>query len=99
MKYTAKKERSKNMISPFKYELGTVLRDLVTNFKGVVMGRTQYYTGCNHYGLISQKMTEKGRPDEWQWLDETRLIPTGEKQIVLGGAKPSSGPHSNAPEA
>ena len=87
------------MISPFKYELGTVLRDLVTNFKGVVMGRTQYYTGCNHYGLISQKMTEKGRPDEWQWLDETRLIPTGEKQIVSGGAKPSSGPHSNAPEA
>jgi len=86
------------MVTSFKYELGTVLRDLVTGFKGVAMGRTQYYTGCNHYGLISQKMTEKGKPNEWQWLDESRLGPTGEKKVALGGAKPSSGPCSNAPD-
>ena len=87
------------MISPFKYELGTVLRDPVTNFEGVVMERKQYYTGFNHYRLLSQKMNEKGKPDEWQWLDESRLIPTGEKKVVLGGVKPSGGPCSNAPEA
>ena len=93
-----KNERRKKMMIPFKFELGTGLKDIITGFEGVAMGRTQYFTGCNHYGLISRTMTEKGKPDEWVWLDETRLIPSGKKQIVLGEIKPTSGPAPNPPE-
>ncbi len=86
------------MIITFQFALGTVLKDIVTGFEGVAMGRTQYFTGCNHYGLVSQILTEKGKPDEWVWLDETRLFLTGKKQIVLGAIKPTSGPAPNPPE-
>lgn len=45
---------------PFKFELGVTLKERVTGFEGVVMGRTQYYTGCDHYGLLSRELTDKG---------------------------------------
>lgn len=93
----SKNERRKKMI-PFKYELGTVLKDIVTGFWGVAMGRTQYYTGCNHYGLVSRKLTKEGELGNWQWLDESRLNPAGEEKVIFEGAKPTSGPAPNPPE-
>lgn len=83
---------------PFKFDLGTVLKDIVTGFEGVAMGRTQYYTNCNHYGLCSQKLSEKNKPDEWLWLDESRLIPTKKKKVIFLGKQPTSGPFQNPPE-
>ena len=59
-----------------KYELGQELKDIITGFRGIAVGRTEYLTGCNHYGLCSQKMKE-GKPGDWQWFDESRLISTG----------------------
>jgi hypothetical protein len=86
------------MVIPLKYELGATLRDSITGFEGVAMGRTQYFTGCNHYGLLSRKLDKDGKPEEWQWFDETRLEDVGKTLIVLGGYTPTSGPHPNAPE-
>jgi len=83
---------------PFKFDLGVILKDVVTGFEGVVMGRTQYYTGCNHYGLVSQKLSDKGSPIDWEWLDESRLVETKKKQILLNQNKPTSGSFPNAPE-
>lgn len=85
------------MSIPFKYELGEVLKDVVTGFEGVAMGRTQYSTDCNHYGLASQKLKDN-KPIEWQWFDETRLIRTAKKRIMFQVREPSSGPFPNAPE-
>jgi hypothetical protein len=82
----------------FKFELGEVLKDVVTGFQGVAMGRTQYFTDCNHYGLCSQKLDKDGKIGEWVWLDETRLIRTKKVKIVLGErAKPTSGMFPDPP--
>ncbi len=86
------------MVIPFKYELGAMLREVITGFKGVAMGRTQYFTGCNHYGLLSPILNKDGKPEEWQWFDETRLEQIGDFLIVLDDGKPTSGPHPNSPE-
>jgi len=81
-----------------KYALGVELKDIVTGFTGIVMGRTDYLTGCNHYGLCPRKLSKEGKLDDWQWLDESRLVPTGKK--LLGYLAPNtSGPMPNAPEA
>lgn len=35
----------------FKFENGQTVKDRVTGFKGVILGRTQYATGCIQYGI------------------------------------------------
>lgn len=82
----------------FQFKLGQVLKDKVTGFKGIAMARTEYWTNCNHYGLCSQELKD-GKPIEWEWLDETRLeeVETA-KKIIKTPRKPTSGPHSNAPQ-
>ena len=60
-------------MAEFKFALGVMLRDIVTGYKGIVLGRTQYFTGCNHYGLMKRGVDEKGKPGEYEWFDEGRL--------------------------
>ncbi len=80
-----------------KYRLGEELKDIVTGFKGVVMGRTEYLTGCNHYGLAPQKIKADGTVADWTWFDESRLASTG-KNLKGYKAPNTSGPEQNAPE-
>jgi len=83
----------------FGFELGEILKDKITGFKGVVMGRTEYFTDCIHYGLLSQKLSDSGKPIDWQWFDETRLIKVkGVKKVEKEPRKSTSGLYPNAPE-
>jgi len=50
----------------FKFELGDKLKDLVTDFEGQVIGRTNWFTGCNTYGLKSNI--------DAIWVDEVKLV-------------------------
>jgi hypothetical protein len=80
-----------------KYELGMELRDIITGFRGIVVGRTEYLTGCNHYGLAPRKLLDTGKPQEWEWIDESRLVATG--KVLDGYESPrTSGPEHNAPQ-
>jgi hypothetical protein len=87
------------MKSSFKFELGDVLKDVVTGYQGVAMARVQYFTGCNHYALLSQKVNDKQKPDDWVYFDERRLSQVGKKKVLFPGdkTKPTSGPGHNPP--
>ena len=79
----------------FKFNLGEVLRDVITGFTGVVMGRTEYHTGCKHYGLLSKTLNKDGKPADWEWFDEKRLervedVPQKQNEVSSGG--PSASP-------
>ncbi|QKC83247.1 hypothetical protein [Mesorhizobium sp. NZP2077] len=52
--------------------LGTTLRDIVTGFSGVVVGRVEYLTGCNQ-ALLQPKVKEDGALTDSVWIDEQRL--------------------------
>ena len=82
----------------FKFEIGEVVKDIVTGFEGVIMSVTYYFTGCNHYGLCSQNLGEKEKIDEWKWFDEKRLMTMGMKISFFGGDEPSSGPCQSPPQ-
>jgi len=47
------------------------------------MGRTQYLTGCNTYGVQSQKIKDNSRPEDWKWFDEDQLSLLKDKKIVI----------------
>lgn len=61
------------MPKTFKFELGQEVKDRVTGFKGIIMARTQYLTGCNRYGMQDRKLTKEGKPADWQNFDEDQI--------------------------
>ncbi len=85
----------------FKFDLGEDVQDRVTGFEGIVMCRAEYTTGCRHYALCLRKVTKEGKPLEWEYFDESRLVSTG-KDSDLSWIKPvgldPSGPFSNPPQ-
>lgn len=57
-------------------ELGQEAKDKITGFKGIIIGRIQYLTGCDQYGL-APKTPEGQKPLQTEWFDEGRIEITG----------------------
>lgn len=58
-------------MAKFKFELGIVAEDKVSNLKGVITSRCDHITGCNRYGI--QPPAEKGVLPNQVWFDEGRV--------------------------
>lgn len=69
----------------FKFDLGIEAKDKVTGFKGIIVGRADYLTGCSQYAL--QPKIEKDTWKENKWFDENRLDIVGKKKINLTSNK------------
>ncbi len=66
-------------------ELGIEVEDVITGFKGTVMGYVQYLSGC-HQALVAPRVDKKGELRESHWFDEQRLKRIGKKRITLDNA-------------
>lgn len=55
----------------FKFHRGEFLYDLITNFKGVVVARSDSITSCNRYYL--QPPIRDGKHVDGRWFDEHSL--------------------------
>jgi hypothetical protein len=64
------------MSKEFKWEMGSEVKDKVTGFKGIVVCRSQYLTGCNRYAVQSQELCD-AKPVSWQNFDEDQLEMVG----------------------
>ena len=56
----------------FLHELGVHVRDRVTGYKGIVIGRTEWLYGCRRYTVQSQEMKD-GKPVDSMSFDEDAL--------------------------
>ncbi|KKL15074.1 hypothetical protein LCGC14_2509270 [marine sediment metagenome] len=84
----------------FEYEMGETLRDIVTGFRGVVMARAEYQSGCIHYGLQPTKIGADGKLPDWEYLDSSRVERVEEELVGFKRTKkdPPSGPMQNPPK-
>lgn len=57
----------------FKFELNQKVKDIVTGFKGVIMARVEYNTGCIQYGIQKEGLNKDGNMESYVYLDECRL--------------------------
>lgn len=84
----------------FKFELGQKVKDIVTDFTGVVVARTEYLNKCVRYGIQPTELKE-GVPADWVYLDEGQLEAvaddTDEVRQVYKNSKSSGGPRPDAP--
>ena len=71
------------MDKEFKFNLGSEVSDIITGFKGIIRVRSEYLTGCNTYGIQSQKLNKEGDITDWIWFDENQLKLVKDKKIKL----------------
>ncbi len=55
-----------------KIELGTQVQDRITGFRGTIVGRTEWETGCTTY-CVQSKCDKDGKLPDAEWIDEIRL--------------------------
>lgn len=78
-------------------QLGDLVEDAVTRFRGRVVGRAQYLTGCNQAYVVPQADSPHKYPDG-MWLDEGRLCIVGHQRLTLPAASENpGGPQHNLP--
>lgn len=81
----------------FKHELGKEAKDIVTGFKGIIVARTQWLTGCPRYA-IQPKISKDGKVDDNRTFDENQIeiigkgvvIPQTQKRREDGGPQPDA---------
>lgn len=78
-------------------EFGDKVRDKVTEFEGIIVGKAQYSNGCNKYAVQGAKMKEDGRPSGWEWIDaqQVELVEAG--VVTFGDVEPGGGPMQTPP--
>jgi hypothetical protein len=75
----------------FKFNVGLLVKDKVTGFKGIIRVRAQYLTGCNRYGIQSQELKD-GKPTDWVWFDEDELITLKKSVSISDNPSKTGGP-------
>ena len=75
----------------FKFDLGDEVQCLVSGFKGVIVGRTEYLNGCLQYSVRTR--VNKDMDSRISWIDEAQLKRT-KKQKVKVASKLVGGPHN-----
>ena len=74
-------------------KLGKRVKDTITGFEGIVVGRTEWLYGCVRVSVQPQTLHE-GKPVEYQIFDEPQLVEINDE--VSG--TPDSGRHGNRPD-
>ena len=54
-------------------KLGSLVKDNITGFTGIAIGRTEFAFGCIHIRIQAQGLTKEGEPIPTQSFDEQRI--------------------------
>lgn len=60
----------------YKFALGERVADKVTKFEGIVVGRSNFISGCDTFGVVPETLKD-GAPQDAKWFDEPRLASKG----------------------
>ena len=60
-------------MTDFKFKLGAKVRDRISGIEGIVIGNTEWITGCNTINLKPQGLDPSGKPFESVGVDEPWL--------------------------
>lgn len=79
--------------------LGSVAQDKITGFKGTVVARTDYMTGCSRY-CIQPKTDKEGKIPDDGWFDENFLKVTSKgisSEVIPISERDLGGPQRHVP--
>lgn len=73
-------------------KLGDKVKDKITGFTGILVGRTEWLNGCIRFGVQSEKLNKDGEPIEPEWFDEERVELVGKKKRRVVRPEPEPEP-------
>jgi hypothetical protein len=79
-------------------ELGNKVKDNITGFVGIAVGRTTWLFGCNRIAVEPQELKD-GKPIEAQWFDEQRieLVVDTKPEVSPDNTAITGGPQNDPP--
>lgn len=78
--------------------VGTRVRDEISGFEGIAVGRTEWLYGCVRIGVAPEKLDKDGRVTPPEWFDEAQLLtlePAVKRPALATGGRlpaPTGGP-------
>lgn len=81
-------------MATFKFQLGQRVKDIVTGFTGIIIGRLEYLNGCIQYG-IKPGLDKDGKILEASWIDQAQI------EVIDNGIfieQTMGGPNPDAPK-
>jgi hypothetical protein len=54
-------------------ELGDRVKDIVTGYEGIAIGKTEWLTGCDTIGICPTELDKDGKTKNTVWFDVTRI--------------------------
>lgn len=67
-------------------KLGSKVKDMITGYAGIAVGRTEWLYGCNRIVVESDQLKD-GKPLETQWFDEQRVEHVADTNIPVSPSK------------
>jgi hypothetical protein len=74
-----------------KIQLGDRVKDIVTGFTGIAIGRTEWLNGCARITVQPEKLTKENKIADTGCFDEPQLVLIKAKQVPLG-SRDTGGP-------
>lgn len=68
-----------------KFAMGDIVRDEITGFTGTITGFSTFITGCDQY-LVNPEGDDPTKYPDGKWLDDVRLVATGDTKQLTGAA-------------
>lgn len=79
-------------------KLGDLVRDRLTGFTGIAIGRTDWLYGCSRIGIEPKELDKEGKPREASWFDEQRVEVVERRAVdVSPDSKATTGGPFDAP--
>jgi hypothetical protein len=61
------------------FNLGDRVKDTVTGIEGILWAKTQWMTGCDHYGIKREGTDKDGKAYDLVWVDEPLVVAATKK--------------------
>jgi len=65
-----------------KFAMHEKVKDIITGFVGMIVGRTEWDNGCIRYTVQSPKLDKDGKPLDSQTFDEQNLVSVDSSKVV-----------------
>ena len=66
----------------WKFDLGQIVKDVITNYTGIVVARAEYVNGNKKYAVMPDHLIDGQYPDQ-VWIDESWLTPSVSQLSIL----------------